>query len=404
MEGSQTLETFDIHAPDAREGAECLWQRMREMPGLYRSERYGGFYVASRFEDVMTVLTKPAIFASGKGITLPPPTAIRSLHIPAEVDPPQHGQYRALLMPFVTAEQSRQREPAVRTIARQLIGRIPDKEPVDFVRALGRPLPILVALDLLGMPAEDARDLEQLVEDIHQDVASGTSSGAADRLRIYAERVLERRRVTARDPGEDLVSSVLLGTIAGRSLEPEEQMSMIRLFLIGGFDTVSATLSEMTYWLAQNPDEAQRLRDDPSKIASAVEELVRYTSPATYLRREVMEDVELGGTQLKKGDSVLVAFGAANRDSQKFSCPENIVPDRKPNVHVGFGAGHHRCIGSFIAKVQLQVAFEEIFAQFSGFRVDERRPVKYSSGLNQGIISLPMIFTRAKVESFATTI
>jgi cytochrome P450 len=117
-----------------------------------------------------------------------------------------------------------------------------------------------------------------------------------------------------------------------------------------------------------------------------------------------MEDVELGGTQLKKGDSVLVAFGAANRDSQKFSCPENIVPDRKPNVHVGFGAGHHRCIGSFIAKVQLQVAFEEIFAQFSGFRVDERRPVKYSSGLNQGIISLPMIFTRAKVESFATTI
>ncbi|HZV08905.1 MAG TPA: hypothetical protein VFF94_04075, partial [Novosphingobium sp.] len=126
----QSLESFDIHAPDARVGAECLWAQMRAQPGLYHSDRYGGFHVAARFEDVMAVLMKPALFSSARGITLPPPTAVRSLHIPAEVDPPLHGEYRALLMPFVTPEQARLREPAIRALVRQLLARFPDGQPV----------------------------------------------------------------------------------------------------------------------------------------------------------------------------------------------------------------------------------------------------------------------------------
>jgi cytochrome P450 len=105
--------------------------------------------------------------------------------------------------------------------------------------------------------------------------------------------------------------------------------------------------------------------------------------------------VELSGVQLKKGDSVLVAFGAANRDPAKFACPDEIRPDRKPNQHVGFGAGHHRCVGSFIAKTELRLAFEQILARFDGFRIDETRAIEYTTGLGQGIIALPMIFSRA---------
>ncbi len=390
----QTLESFDIHAPQAREGAECLWAQMRDMPGLYRSERYGGFYVAARFEDVMTVLMKPTIFGSGKGITLPPPDAVRSYHIPTEIDPPAHREYRGLMAPLMTAAHARAREPFVRAIVAELLDRIPDDQPIDFVRVFARPLPILVALDLLGQSASDAVELEQMVGDLHREVATGVKTGAADRLGVYAETVLNRRRGHATDPQADVVSSILLGTVFGRPLTPEEQMSMVRLILIGGFDTTSAALATMMWWLATNPDEAGRLRANLTLLDSASEEIVRFASPSTYLRREVMEDCELSGTRLRKGDSVLIAFAGANRDPAKFECPDMIVADRKPNQHVGFGAGHHRCVGSFIAKTELRLAFEAILDVFNDFRIDETRPIEYTTGLGQGIISLPMVFSR----------
>jgi cytochrome P450 len=392
----QTLETFDIHAADAREGAEFLWAQMRDMPGLYHNDRYGGFYVASRYDDVLKVLMNPKVFSSAHGITLPPPTAVRSMHVPAEVDPPLHGQFRALLMPFVTPEQARAREPAIRAIAREQIAAIPDGEPVDFVRVLGRPLPIRVTLAFMDLPDADAPDLEDLVEQLHHDVATGVSSGAINRLEDYARLALDRRRAAATDPNEDLLSSILLGKVDGRPLTEGEQLSIVRLLLIGGFDTTSATLAQTAHWLATNSAEAARLRADPSLIPGVVEEMVRFTSPATYLRREVTEPVELGGTQLQPGDSVLVAFGAANRDAAKFACPNAIDVDRKPNPHLGFGAGNHRCIGSFIGKAELKVAFEEMLAAFDEFRIDESRPIRWLSGLGQGISELPMIFTRVR--------
>ena len=393
---SDGLESFDIHRAGARLDAECQWQKMREMPGLYHNDRYGGFYVASRYEDVLKVLMNPAVFASGKGITLPPPGAIRSFHIPAEIDAPAHGEYRALMMKFTTAQTAREREPFVRAMVAGLLEKIPSGEPVDFVRAFARPLPILVALDLMGLPSSDAPFLEQIVGDLHREVASGVPTGAAARLKEFSEGVLERRRSENLQGDEDLVASILYGSAFGRPLTPEEQMSMVRQVLVGGFDSTSSALSAMMHWLASSPQEAGRLRANPALIDTASEEIVRFSSPSTYLRREVMEDVELGGTQLKKGDSVLVAFGSANRDPAKFACPDAVVADRKPNQHVGFGAGRHRCIGSFIAKTELRIAFEEILTRFASFRLDETREIQYTTGLGQGIISLPMVFTASR--------
>lgn len=390
----QTLDDFDIHAPNAREGAECLWASMRAAKGLVRSEKYGGFYVAARFDDALAVLTKPALFASGKGITLPPPDGVRSFHIPAEIDPPAHREFRALMAPLLSANHARAMEPAIREIARGLIERIPSGETVDFVQAFARPLPILVALDLMGLPRGDADDLELMVDELHREVATGESTGASERLKLYAERVVAERSAIATDPAADVVTSIVLGSAFGRKLKPDEQMSMVRQILVGGFDTTSIALATMLWWLAGAPEEAKRLRADPAAIDLASEEIVRFASPSTYLRREVTEDTTLAGTLLRKGDSVLVAFGAANHDPAKFSCPQRIEATRKPNAHIGFGAGHHRCVGSFIAKAQLRVAIEEILAGFSSFAVDESRPIDFTTGLGQGIVALPISFTR----------
>lgn len=391
----QTLDNFDIHAPHAREAAECMWAKMRDAEGLVRSERYGGFHVAARFEDALMVLTKPALFASGKGITLPPPDGLRSYHIPAEVDPPAHREYRALMQPLLSAEHARAMEPAIRDIARDLIARVPLGESLDFVAAFARPLPILVALDLMGLPRCDAHDLEAMVDDLHREVATGARTGACDRLKAYAERIVADRSATATVSKADIVSSIVLGSAFGRRLTPDEQMSMVRQILVGGFDTTSIALATMAWWLAGDRQEAERLRADPAAIDLASEEIVRFASPSTYLRREVTADTVLGGTQLHRGDSVLVAFGAANRDPAKFACPDRIDATRKPNAHIGFGAGQHRCVGSFIAKAQMRVAVEELLAAFASFAIDESRPIEYTTGLGQGIVALPMIFTRA---------
>lgn len=383
-------DDLDIHAPGAYEQTPCIWARLREHEGLWFSPLYGGFYVASRYEDVLKVLMNPGIFGSSKGITLPPPAEIRSYHIPAEVDPPLHGEYRYLVQPQLDASHARAMEPAIREIVVDLISRIPENEPFDFVRAFARPLPIVVALDIMRIDRSNAGELEQMVEDLHREVATGQSTGAADRLKAFSERVIAERRGTMTDDADDLVSSILKGTVDGRPLTDAEQMSMVRLIFVGGFDTTSIALATMMKWLAENLKEAARLRENPDLIDSASEELVRFASPSTYLRREVMQPTELAGTKLNRGDSVLVAFGSANRDPAKFECPAGIDPTRKPNIHVGFGAGRHRCVGSFVAKAQMRVAFEELLQRFESFELDASQPIGYSTGLGQGIVSMTM--------------
>jgi cytochrome P450 len=170
---------------------------------------------------------------------------------------------------------------------------------------------------------------------------------------------------------------------------------MVRQVLIGGFDSTSIALATAVWWLAEHPQDAQRLRDTPKLIDKASEEIVRFASPASYLRRTVTKDVALGGTQLHEGDWVVLAFGAANRDPNVFECPDRVVLDRSPNHHLGFGSGVHRCIGSFLAKLEMRVALEEILRRYREIKLDTSQPIQYCSGLNQGIMALPVILTAA---------
>lgn len=388
-------QTFDIHREWQPGESAAQWEAMRNAEGLCHFGNYGGFYVASRYEDVMKVLMDADTFGSSKGITLPPPDEIRSFHIPAEVDPPAHGEYRSVVMPLFGAPQARAKEPAIRVIARDLMGAIPDDEPVDFVRAFARPLPINVALALLGAPSELASELEQTVEDLHHEVATGEARGAAQRLEAFAYDLLDRRAGEERGEVEDVVSAVQHGEVFGRALTRDEQMSIVRLVMIGGFDTTSIALANLAKWLAENRDTRDQVAQDPKLLEGLCEDIVRVSSPSTYLRREVMVPTELAGTELKAGDSVLVAFGAANTDPRKFECPARIMPERRPNPHLGFGVGRHRCIGSFYAKVQMRVACEELLSTFARIEIDEGKPIRYCSGLGQGITVLPMRFGRS---------
>lgn len=381
---------FNLHEKGIRRGVECLWAKMREQPTLPRSEELGGFRLISRHADLKKALLDPALFSSAQGITVPD-QGVRSRHIPAETDPPLHKEYRNLMARHFGFDRVRRMEARVRELAVMLLDRIAGQSRVDFVDVFARPLPVHVSLTLLGLPAGDAELLDALVRELHQEVATGIRTGAAVKLTSYVHDSLVARRDMAATADDSLVSAILGGSVEGRPLTLDEQVSMVRLVLIGGFDSTAIALATAVWWLAQHAEDADRLRATPALIDTFSEEIVRFASPATYLRRTVTRDVDFGGTALHQGDHVVLGFGAANRDPTEFTCPETVVIDRNPNRHLGFGFGAHRCIGSLVAKLEMRIAVEEITARYARIELDPTGDIDFSSGLNQGIIALPII-------------
>jgi len=393
--GGVELKDYDIHARDVRKHAERVWARMRAEANLVHGEKYGGFYAAAKFKDMKEALLKHGIFSSGSGITLPE-AHNRTRHIPAETDPPVHKGYRAIMQRPLAADRIKTMEPAVRDIVVQLLDAFKGQRRVEFFSAFARPLPVYVMLHFLGLPREDGAMIDALVVELHTEVATGVATGGARKLTEYAESVIERRERSGAPPGDDFVSTVAAGEIDGRPLTREEKMNMVRQVLIGAFDTTSLTIAAGVWWLAQHPEDAHRLRETPALMNTASEEMVRFASASTYLRRTVTQEAELGGTPLKPGDKVLLCFGAANRDPSVFADPDRMVLDRTPINHLGFGLGLHRCVGSHLAKLQIQVAFTEILNRYEEFHLDPEGTIELSSGLGQGIIALPLIFEAAR--------
>jgi hypothetical protein len=383
------ISHYDIHAPDVRREAEDFWARLREHDGLAQGDRYGGFYFAAKYRDLKEALLKHGLFCSGAGITLPE-AHNRTRHIPAETDPPMHKGYRAIMQRALAADKVEPMRPAVRAIVVELLDGFKNRDRVEFFGAFARPLPIYVMLHFLGLPREDGAMIDALVVELHTEVATGKTTGGAQRLTDYAGTVIERReRCTGAQPA-DFVASLLTGQVDGRPLTRDEMVNMVRQVLIGAFDTTSLTIAAGAWWLAQHPEDAQRLRDEPSLMNSATEEMVRFASASTYLRRTVTQDANLGGTPLRQGDKVLLCFGAANRDPSVFADPDRLRLDRSPINHLGFGLGLHRCVGSHLAKLQLQVAITELLTRYPQFSLEPDDAIQLSSGLGQGIISLPL--------------
>jgi cytochrome P450 len=383
------IRHYDIHAPGVRREAEGFWARLREHDGLAHGDRYGGFYFAAKYKDMKEALLKHGLFCSGAGITLPE-AHNRSRHIPAETDPPVHKGYRAIMQRALAADKVEAMQPAVRAIVLELLDGFENQDRVEFFGAFARPLPVYVMLHFLGLPREDGAMIDALVVELHTEVATGKTTGGAQRLTDYAGSVIDRRERCAGGQDDDFVASLLAGEVDGRPLTYDEKVNMVRQVLVGAFDTTSLTIAAGVWWLAQHPEDAQRLRDEPSLMNSATEEMVRFASASTYLRRTVTQDANLGGTPLQQGDKVLLCFGAANRDPDAFADPDRMRLDRSPINHLGFGLGLHRCVGSHLAKLQLQVALTELLKRHPRFSLDPRGTIQLSSGLGQGIISLPL--------------
>jgi cytochrome P450 len=286
--------------------------------------------------------------------------------VPLQINPPEHAKYRKILDPLFSPKKIKPRKGAIVAVANRLIDRFIDSAEIDFAQAFSIPFPAEVFLTLLGLPPEELPALLAMKDGlIRPNLGSGKPMGhpetdalqkaTASSVYAYFERVVADRRLHRRD---DLLSWLLDAEVDGKGLSHNDILDISFLCLLGGLDTVEASLACFFDYLIRNDHMRQAIVEDPSVIPAVVEELLRWESPIMSVGRQAVVDTEIAGCPVNAGDRVLLMLGSANTD--ETNNPNAVVPqlDRKINRHVSFGGGAHRCLGSYLARTELRVALE----------------------------------------------
>jgi cytochrome P450/ferredoxin-NADP reductase len=378
---------------------------LREKCPVAWSDRFGGFYALTRYDDVAKAALDYQTFTSAQKTPIPEATGPdRPPRAPAEVDPPIHGDFRDILNRFFTPDRIRLLEPVIRRAARDLLGRCVSLGETDAVESFTFFMPIQVQCFFLGISVEDAEKIKTIINRIIDAGAAGDTSvhkEANDQIYAYIDGVINARRKTPYDPN-DVISSLLHETVGGRSLTQEDIAGTLRLFLQAGHGTTTNALGSIISYLASTPLDQRRLRDEPKLIPQAIEEILRVWTPVRLVGRRTTCEVEIEGTIIPKGSKVGLMVAAANRDSAKFEDADTVDFDRKPNRHIAFGHGVHRCIGASLARAQLRIAVEELLSMTDDFVLNGEP--EFSTWSHLGPAMLPVKFTARSADAAATVL
>jgi len=356
--------------------ARLRW--LRENDPVHWSEK-DQLWILTRFEDVNAVSKDQATFTSGQGVRPHIPTKIGLI----DEEEPRHGQLRKLINRGFTPRMVKKLESVFRKITSDAIDKVAHKGHCDFVHDIAVPLPLRLIAAMIGIREEDYdrfhhwSDAMIAADGRMDDPAVMAKAGAAYmEYATYVTEIIEARR---RDPQDDL-TSILTGAKdegllqqfdeqrsfammqqeeANMDLANDELIKLMVILLVAGNETTRNALSGGMQLLIENPDQRQKLLDDPSLLNSAIEEMVRMVSPVNNFGRTVTRDTTLRGKQIEEGQSVLLVYPSANRDAEVFEDPDAFRIERNP-IHLGFGVGSHFCMGANLARMEMRVAFEEL--------------------------------------------
>lgn len=344
-----------------------------------------GSWVPTKAEDIRYILQHTELFTSGN----PRAGAMGESWplIPLEVDPPEHGKYRMPLNPLFSPKRLKLMDDSIRNWAVELIERFQDKDGCDFLAAFAEPFSVGIFLDLLGMPKSDLPRVRDWANAIVHDRA-GRGAAMLAVKNFLADVIAER---TAEPEGDDLVRAVIRMEIDGRPLTSDEVMGIVFLLFLGGLDTVVSSLGYHFRYLAEHPDEQARLRAEPDLIPDAVEELFR-AYPVVTTSRFATQDTEFAGVTIKKGDMITASTLLSTRDPDEFSDPNTVDFARSPNRHNAFSFGPHRCLGSHLARREIQIAVEECMRRLPSFQIAPGAELTTLGGGVMGMETLPLIW------------
>ena len=279
--------------------------------------------------------------------------------------------------------------PLTRELCRGLLDKFADEGHGDAAADYAQQIPVRVIARILGVSTDLSDTFTGWVRDILEfaDDPERRQHGAEGLLNYFLAQLEDRRQ----NPGDDLLSELLTTEVEGKPVDDGIVLGMAALVLIAGVDTTWSAIGSSLWHLATHPEDRKRLAAEPELMPTAVEELLRAYSPVT-MAREVTEDFEYAGCPMKAGDKVLMNFPAANRDPEAFEQPDVVQLDRAHNRHVAFGSGIHRCAGSNLARMELQVALEEWMARIPEFSLAEGEEIAWAGGQVRGPRILPVVF------------
>jgi cytochrome P450 family 142 subfamily A polypeptide 1 len=369
---------------------------MREHAPVYYDEPNDLWGIAS-YREVKVVSSDPESFSSAGGVR----PKFGPLPMMIDLDAPEHVRRRRLVSSGFTPRRVREMEDHVRGICNWVIDQICERGACDFVREIAAPLPLVAIGDMLGVAPEDRADLLRWSEEM---LASqgGTSIEALEGAAVafgeysdYIHPIFEERRESK--SSDDLVGVLCHAEIDGDTLDDASLVHETLLILIGGDETTRHVISGGMQELLQHPDQLKRLQSDPSLLPCAVEEMLRWVSPIKNMARVATRDVELLGQQIKEGQELLLLYPSANRDREVFSEPEHFDSARDPNPHVAFGFGAHFCLGNQLARLEMRIMFEQLFARLPDLTLVDDSPLpRRQANFITGFESMPVTFSPTK--------
>lgn len=390
---------FDHFSPSFASKPESWFAELREVAPAW-SDLYGGFWVLATYEQIAMIerdletwswLNDPEKDPAYAGIQIPP--GPRPAFPPLELDPPEYAAHRLPLNKPFSAKSIRRFEEDLRRVVVDCLESKRESGAIDLVLDLANPVPAIMTMWLLGLPEDEwieyaapVHALSYVLPDSEEAAEAVVGVGKLG-MRI-AEAIQERKNNPALR-GDDMISILIDQGAGGKEIPDQRLWEMVNLLIYGGVDTTTSLIAHAMVYLDQDLQARQRLIDEPALIGTAIEEFIRLATPVSTHARTANRDVVVNDQLIRKHDRVLIVYGAANRDPAEFDSPDSMVIDRRPNRHVGFGLGPHRCVGSHLARLETKIVLEEVLRRIPDYRLTEVH--KYPSigmGIN-GFVSLP---------------
>jgi cytochrome P450 len=388
--GRELGDSFDIHEPSFVLDPYPTYDRLRRECPIMHSERYGGFWLLTREEDVRKAARDWRRFTSSvAGVTAIPIITQRSEpQLPIELDPPLHSKYRALVNPVFSGKRIEELRPRVEAIASALIDELVEQGEGDLVADYAIPLSVGTLAEFTGLPRADSNKWVYWIRrmlDVRNSEDAGRASGEFGR---YIDGLIAQRREAPRD---DFITILIKAEVDGQRLTDKELHSFCTVLFGAGFETTADALSMSLHYLVEHPEDRHRLTTEPELIPMAVEELLRYGTPIQIFGRNATCEVQMHGETIKEGDVVALSFGSANHDSAAFGDPQRCVLDRSPNRHLAFGLGPHMCLGAPVARLEMAVTLREFARRVSECAIAPgTTPGWKTRGDRRGLATLPV--------------
>lgn len=401
-----TLDTVDILDPDLyvqRGYPHDEWTLLRKQAPVFRYERprVVPFWAVTRHADIVTVSRQPELFRSSQllfvtveeeGAPMPDEAILRQL---LNMNPPEHGAFRAVVSRRFTPRAVQQLRGEIDEITDEVLDSMVGREECDFVTEVSSKLPLAVIAQMFGIPRGDWDMMFRLSNAMIGPAdpeygGSETIKENLERARLeffqYFTQLCDDRRQSPRD---DLASALANGKVNGEPLPPFELLSYFALLIIAGNETTRNATTGGLYALINHPAQFERLKRDPALLSTAVEEIIRWTSPVVQFTRIATADTELHGQKIHEGDVLALFYPSANRDEDIFKLPFEFDVGRSPNYHIAFGIGEHFCLGANLARLELQSMFRRLAARIES--VELAGPVqRMRSSFVGGIKHMPI--------------